>query len=255
MKKEKINPIQFIKETWGVSDQDLVEFLRRRVINTQPSPEDSRDHEHYDKEPKATSVNWNPWVGLIENQWDKPRCVAQGIEVMARVRTNRQRNVNYNQGSLMANYDAQGLYERCKQNDGLPDSPGTSPRIGMKMWHHHGLIEQSPDAGTVCRCHEYWRCKNRKQAYNDLLTIGPVAVCVKWYLSFFDSQGVLVPRTKGDQFVGYHQMCLTKRTDDDVRDGIAQGVNSHGWRWGINGHFILPDSQWPNLVVETWAAK
>ena len=248
-----MNLIQFIQDTWGVNDKDLIDFLKRVAINTKPSPDDPHDHAHYDKEAPAT-VDWNPYVGLIENQLTKPRCVAQGCEVIARVHTNRGRGVDYHKGTMMADFDAQALYDLCKQNDGAPTAAGTYPRIGMKILRQDGITEVQPYPGEVYRVKEYWRCKNREEALNDLLTIGPVTVCVKWYLSFSSGEGVLIPKPR-DRYVGLHQMCLTRRNEQDNKDEVTRGVNSHGPNFGMDGHFVLPDSQWDSLVTEVWCAK
>ena len=243
-----MNPLEFmIRQIFGWQ-------AKQKFIETFPSPPDPRDHEHYDKEPKLKSVNWDTRIGFIENQKDKPRCVMQGIEVLERKKTNTERGVDCMTGAMMADFDAQVAYEIAKKIDGIPHLAGTYPKTGMKVWHKYGLIELHPQPGQIHTCNEYWRCKNFKEALNDLYTIGPITVCVRWYESFFYGDGVLIPKSK-DVFTGLHQMALTRRTEKDDRDGCTAGINSYGSRWGKSGHFILPDKQWDNLVEECWCGQ
>ena len=238
----------------GVTDDDLIAFLKLRFANTIKSPTDPRDHDHEDKKTVLTTANWNPWVGFIENQQDKPRCVAQSIEVGARVKTNIARNVecfDSNSSQTMVDFDAQELYYLCKRYDGVPDLPGTFTRVGLKMLQKHGITENRPNENQVYQCRKYWKCKNQKEALNDLFTVGPINIVVKWYLSFAFGNGVLIPKTK-DRFVGLHAMTLTKRDSQDNEEGITRGINSHGPDWGFGGRFILPDTQWDTLVEEAW---
>lgn len=227
----------------------------RKHVPTIPSPQDNRDYTHYEKEPKVDGIDWNPRVGLIENQGNKPRCVGQGIEVKARVDTNRERGIDCyteNSGSRMADFEAEKFYRLVKMYDGYPGQAGTPPRAALKVLKKFGLIENRPQKGKVYTCDNYWRCDSFDEAMNDLFTIGPVLIVVKWYHSFFSSRdGVLIPK-QNDSFFGYHAMSLTRRMAQDAAEGITRGINSYGPFWGKGGHFILPDNQWDNLVIEAW---
>jgi hypothetical protein len=242
----------------GITDSDLLAFLKLRFANTIESPPDPRDHSHQDNESPPDTIDWNRWVGPIENQTNKPRCVCQSIEVAARVQTNQQRNTDCyspTSGQTMVDYDAQELYYLCKRHDGIPDVPGTHMRVGLKMYRKHGLTEIRPQANQRHHCRRYWRCRTHQEALNDLLSIGPVLITVRWFMSFSASKtGVLVPKAK-DSYVGLHALTLTKRDAQDNRDDVTRGINSFGTAWGHNGHFVLPDNQWDTLVRECWCTR
>jgi len=227
----------------GIVEDDVLGFLKRRYANVLVSEPDTRDHVHYDKDPKEHW--WDKYVGLIENQGNKPRCVMQSLEVGARVHTNRKRGIDCytpNSGVTMVNYDAQALFDTVAG----PTSQGMTLKAGLQGLKNLGLTEISPNSGDVYKCNEYWICRNRKEVLNDIATIGPVAIVVKWYLSFVFGDGVLIPK-KNDTFIGYHAMSLTD---------AEKGVNSHGIGWGKkDGWFTLPESQWDELVMESRCFK
>lgn len=232
----------------GATDDDLLVFLTHLYNTALPSPSDSNDFTHYDKEESGKTRSWDKYVGDIENQGLYPRCVGQSWEVFARVMTNKARGVDYTQGSKMVDYDAQAFYLACKKVDGIPNLPGTYPITGAKVMRSTGIVENRPQKGEKFTIDKYWRCKNVKETANDILTTAPVTLTIKIFPSFWTCKGVL-EKPVGESR-GLHNVCATKRGD-----GYIRFVNSHGYESGELGRFILPDELYRDYVTEAICGK
>lgn len=231
----------------NLTDDRSIEEVLRSFARSIPYVEDARDYTHDQRPTEKTGVDYSRWVGNIENQKTLPICVAQASEVIARVHTNRSRNTDDTIRVRMSDFDAQGLYNWIKANDGFPGVQGTIPRYGMKALHKEGIKELYPDRKHTFKLMKYWRCRDVKDVINALLTVGPVKACFKCHESMFYSNGVLETPKQDEPLYGYHDMAIT-----GYKEGVLSGVNSWGWTWGDYGHFKVSAEVYDTLVTESW---
>lgn len=219
------------------------------------SPRDKRDFVALHKPTERRIRDWRPWEGLVENQGSTQSCVSQGIEAMLHPPINILRDVDYRQGLKLVNLDAMAHYKDvCDTFYQGNQSKGSFPRDGMRRLKDKGILEISPQAGTVHKIKSYWRCNTLQEAENALITSGPVVAALKVYPSFYWCKGTVTPPGKIEPCVGYHQVCLVARIQKEEVWGFVIR-NSWGWDWGDIGYAFVSDEILEKLVVEYWTCE
>lgn len=206
-----------------------------------PSPPDERD---YVVRQIAPAVELPASVRLdyrftIRNQGECPTCVGKaGAEMLS----------TYKQKKLSALY----LYTKCKELDGMPDLPGTYPRVALKVLQKQGCC--SDKLLPYIRCEQTPAITSEMDENAENFKIGSYARCygltdIKQALA--NNQLVMAAILVGDNFMSYKADVVGKPTgnthgyhavilcgyDDEKR--AFRGVNSWGRWWGEDGYFWL----------------
>lgn len=217
-----------------------------------PSPADSRDFPPPSLTAKRQYVDYRRYNRIAETQTTND-CTMNGNEGLLQVPINKLRNVDIDNGSSLVDLDALRAYrELCalKYNGA---NRGAYPRDTMDYLLKTGMVEISPEAGTVHKIREYWRNKTIFDIHNSLLAAGPQTVSTEWMYSFADCKdngGLIVPKPR-DFRVGFHQTCIQgfiPKNGDDVY--VVR--NSHGLNFGDMGYFYIKPDDLNRILVESY---
>lgn len=148
------------------------------------------------------------------------------------------------------------IYTRCKQEDGIPNTQGTYPRVALKVVHNEGACPDSmlpysrlvdclsfpaitdamKAAADPYKAKAYARLYSideiKTALHNGKMVLGGLLVTDSFM--FYDGNGV-IPVPQG-RIYGGHAIVICGY--DDERKAL-RGLNSWGEGWGDNGFFWL----------------
>jgi len=247
-------------------------------VGMYPSPPDERDHVLTAVARDLPSkVNLTTYTPFIKDQLKCGTCVAKGTTGIMNANLNFKERLPENGLSTLY------LYTRCKQEDNLPNTQGTFPRVALKIAQNEGVCEERllpygdcmplPDLTQEMRenaaqykIKSYMRLYGLHQikaalAAGHLVAIGTIVTSENW----LEQDGWLTqPRGR---LMGQHMTYLDGYDDNltyDGHRGFLFGVNSWGTGWGMNGRFRMgyDYAQWessdlPNFPAlrEAWAVE
>lgn len=190
----------------------------------------------------------------LMNQGDTSECVAFGFTLVRKIH-------EILEGQSVPKFDPHALYQRCKQKDGIPNLPGTYPRVCCDILLHEGM----PVEGAYANCLDrllhprpsnfdlryrlggYWRVTKNDTDYiikQILLQFGPVDAASTWYDEWKEMYGAKIfpePKNPG----GGHNYVIGG-WDDSLGWLI---LNSWGPIWGVGGVAWMPFSMFRTVVL------
>ena len=211
-----------------------------------PSPPDPRDYplsKIAEPGPLPKAVRMDGFVVKVLNQGGCGSCVGKA--------TNGIVSAGHKQ-ALSSLY----IYTRCKQEDGIPTTEGTFPRVALKVVHQEGacpedvlpyaklqeclsfpaITQLMKDAAAPYKVKGYarlWSLGEIKQALaGGKMVLGGILVTDSF--AYWDGQGV-IPVPAG-HILGGHAIAICGY--DDERKAL-RGINSWGTGWGDKGFFWL----------------
>lgn len=213
-----------------------------------PSPTDPRDHSLSRYVPRlALMIDALPLVVrparryLVLDQGSTPRCV--GFSAALTRTVSEWQDVKR---TLL--FDADELYLRCKQLDGIPNEDGTYPRVAAEILLKEGMLVSKVTRGsgvtlgTRLKIAGYARLSTLEEIKASVLEYGSAWLGSVWSNSWFvpDSRGVL---PEPDSIVGGHAYTAIGYNDKKITP-VGRGAlliqNSWGREWGLTGKFWLP---------------
>ena len=187
----------------------------------------------------------------LMNQWDTSECVAFGFTLARKIH-------EILEGQPVPKFDPHSLYLRCKEKDGIPDIPGTYPRVCCDIMLHEGM----PVEGAYANCLDrmihprptnfdlryrlggYWRVT--KNDTDDvikqiILQMGPVDAASAWY----------------DEWQGLFRVFPKPIRPGGGHNYLIQGWNQDGWQvcnswgplWGTAGIAWMPFGMFREVVL------
>jgi hypothetical protein len=245
-----------------------------------PSPPDERDFIiRADPSVVIPPITNLPDPPFILDQLDSDQCVGA---TMAGIY-----NAYYNViGQLPpGGFSMSALYFRCKELDGIPNTPGTFPRIALSIAQKEGLIPTSMFPFRKEKPIGDWRTEEMKRealkyrikSYERLYTLDQIKQALAQGKYIFTASLVTKTNWEGTNggyigipegtWIGGHATLL-KGHNDSLKHlnytGHARGVNSWGEKWGDKGKFWMSYDfmrwQSPNFagmaaLQEMWAVE
>lgn len=274
---------------WRVIVDELIEKKSPYL----PSPPDPRDFNLYqigvDMEAAVPTKIFLPKPPFILDQLNFPICVGAALAGIYNSYYHKIGKLPDSNGFSMA-YG----YFRCKELDGIPDTPGTYPRVICKVAQQEGIVpervlplqpgmkkpvltEEMKKIAANYKIKSYARVdefgkpentiRNIKQALNNgkYILIGSIVTSDNWLSDDTVNTGYL-KMPKGS-ILGGHATFLYGADDTHVYGsytGYKEGVNSWGDSWGKDGRYFMPYDyvKWetkdlPGFVAfqEAWAIE
>ena len=157
-----------------------------------PSPPDKRDHalsayipqlEDVITSVPRSRIPYTPTLPLY-NQGESSMCVAFSSALMSTIDQRRDH-------ARTITYDAPELYDRCKEQDGIPNVDGTYPRIALKIKQARGIrIMESPrrptEVGDLDVIARYVALHSIDEVVAAIHLFGSAALGSVWYHEWFD---------------------------------------------------------------------
>lgn len=241
-----------------------------------PSVPDSSDHVLTAVARSLPSkVNLTQYTASIKDQLKCGTCVAKGTTNI--MNANLQFNKSMPENGLSSLY----LYTRCKQEDQMPDTEGTFPRVALHISKKEGVCEEKYLPYKKCdplpsltdemkenaqqyKIKAYTRLYGTHQikaalASGQMVAIGTIVSSDNWL-----EQNGWILEPKG-RLMGLHLTYLDGYDDNlqySGHQGFFFGVNSWGKDWGMNGRFRMSYdyAEWENVhgrnftaLTEAWA--
>jgi hypothetical protein len=218
-----------IKWGWEKDRPDARDFSAVKLVYTQlPTP-------------PSYFVNPNQ---PIYNQKSHPACVGFAS---AGVKTDEE----YIQHGQEYSFDGLDLYNQCKKVDGIPDTPGTYPRVALQILQQHG-IKQSVLPCKKAQPNSFWQIAAYYRIDSDstpefirqvIFQYGSILVGSLWYSNWMDVKDVFpVP----DTMSGGHAYKLCGWSESPAGWFVT---NSWGKLWGSNGVAIMPYDMFTQYVL------
>lgn len=178
----------------------MATLLEGRGLGRLPDPIDTRDYLAADRALRGapkTIPNLIDWsrrgrTGPILNQGQTPSCVAHGCGTIKTFLERKDHRRTY----LWAVHE---FYRRCKLRDGIPDAPGTYPRVALDLMLNEGI-------GRDRRDYDREAGKYRIASYQRLLTVGemeqalvlaPIVVGIDWASNWTGRTTGVLPEPTG----------------------------------------------------------
>jgi len=256
--------------------QKLMERAKRENWGMLPSPPDERDWPlSRIVAPVALprSVRLDHLVPRIKNQGQCGTCVGQAVSSAAEAGYKQKKKLPEEGLSALFNY------ARSKQEDGIPDTQGTYPRVALKVAQKEGTPPEAefpyslltdclklpniPEtvktiAGNykIKAYARLWTLEEIKQ----VLAAGKIVVAgILVTNSFLDWKGQGVIGAPEGYILGAHAVVFCGYDDDKK---AIRGVNSWGEEWGDKGFFWLNYDffSWESDIgmkgfLEAWAVE
>lgn len=240
-----------------------------------PSPPDKRDFAFAvfaGTQPLPPSFSRRDEMPGVRNQGKLGTCVGHAAWAIKEWQERQQGDVPG--GGLSPRY----IYQMAKQLDGIPSTPGTYPRVAMKVLQDYGVCPETvlpygelttdvnlprpPDSVTKAaepyRISVYAQVKGLDELKRAIVEQGPVLLAVAVTESFVNIVDV-IPRP-GGKLLGGHAVCAVGYDD---ASGAVLIMNSWGTSWGQGGFAWLPYAAWTDwwidrdigwpFVMEAWA--
>jgi len=217
------------------------------LLGAVPSPVDTRDY-------PLTAEVIGPPVGLPHEYLPNPvppvlqqiggSCVGFSTTTM------RMQQEQAEDGKWL-NLDAMWLYNRCKERDGIPNTPGTYVRVAMGVLRSSGQPVIGKGEADHHKIKAYYAIPAKtydiKQA---ILALGTIVVAGPWYESWFrplQAAGWILPTPT--KLAGGHAYSIVGWKD--THGFLVQ--NTWGRDWASTGRAYLP-YQYVNRLWEAWKA-
>lgn len=239
--------------------------MEKRPLGALPSPQDQRDYTVAMFMPVAESFPAEYLVDRppsIYDQGSTSMCVAFSLAALKEQHEYRERSIQtrYSPGFIYANrketdYQGEGMYARealarLVQDGVCPysDMPITSNYQSCRAW-----LEQKAavrEKAKPQRILSYVRAYNVADIKTMLMEMGPVALTIAVYPSFWQPPNGIVPELQpGESIQGYHAMVIVGWK---IVNGREYWVvhNSWGTSWGDRGRCYIPADY--KGVIECW---
>lgn len=154
------------------------------------------------------------------------------------------------------------IYAKCKQQDGIPDTEGTYPRVAMKVLHQSGVCKEgtfpysrmswpkmpaipaeADNEAAQYKIGAYARITMLDEVKQAIVKDGPVLGGIMVCENFMNpSPDGFISMPKG-RIMGGHAICVVGYNDDmtaNGRTGYLEVRNSWGETWGDGGYCYIP---------------
>lgn len=221
-----------------------------------PSPPDYRDYLYraiFKAEKIPRKHSRRPAMGPVRDQGKYGACVGFAA---AAVKDNQERI----QTSPLY------VYRKCKEQDGIPTTEGTYPRVAMSVLKSLGICPETlfpyekmawPTMPTISKAADDAAAGYKIGAYAKVLTLdevkqsvykdGPVLGGVLVCSSFVNTKDGFIPIPgaggAADYILGSHAICVVGYNDDLSHNGhvgYLEVKNSWGPDWGDGGYCYIP---------------
>jgi hypothetical protein len=188
----------------------------------------------------------------LMNQGNTSECVAFGFTLAEKIH-------ELIKGQPVPKFDPHALYLRCKEKDGIPNIPGTYPRVCCDIMLHEGMPVEGAYASCLDRFFNprppnfdlryrlggYWRIVKNDTDFiikQILMQFGPIDAASTWYEEW-DGLFKVFPEPK--RAGGGHNYVLGGW--DDSLGWLV--LNSWGPLWGTAGIAWMPYSMFREVVL------
>lgn len=235
------------------------------MFGYRPSPPDPRDYTLRSYAWPILPLSYTcPDFGRVPvlHQGSRPSCVGHACTSLKIWQECRER------GEPVI-WSREYLYSRCKERDGIPDVPGTYPRVAMDLLRELGicseelcpyqkqdraivLTEEMDQAAHPQRIATYARVLDVRAMQVALRAHGPVVIGIpvfaNWFTSNVETTGN-IPLPQGNEQGGHAVLVYGWET---FQDGLYfRFRNSWGELWGLGGNGML-SADYPNLFQDAW---
>lgn len=189
----------------------------------------------------------------LMNQWDTSECVPFGFTLAEKIH-------EMIKGLPVPKFDPHALYLRCKEKDGIPNLPGTYPRVCCDIMLHEGMPVEGAYASCLDRFFNprpanfdlryrlggYWRIT--KNDTDDIIKqiimqFGPIDAASTWYEEW---KGLFKIFPDPIHAGGGHNYII-QGWSDEYRSW--QVCNSWGPVWGTAGIAWMPYDMFRSVVL------
>lgn len=155
------------------------------------------------------------------------------------------------QSKQRVNFDGLWLYNECKKIDGIPDTPGTYPRVVMKILQEQGCrqkgslcFQKKPDSYWAIQAYYRMGPESTDEAIKQVLyQYGSIVAACLWFESWNNAKAVF-PEPRGNNAGGHAFRIIGW---DEIGWLVA---NSWGrLLWGVNGISTMPYKMFTKNVL------
>lgn len=244
-----------------------------------PDPRDFSFRVFAGKEPLPPTFSRKGEMPPVRNQGKLGTCVGHAVWAIKEWQERQQRDNP--EGGLSPRF----IYQMAKQKDGIPSTPGTYPRVALKVAQDYGDCPETvlpygeltsdvnlpPPPESAVKTAEpykistYVKLDTLDEVKRAIVEQGPVLLAVVVTQSFVDAKD-FIPKPSG-RYLGGHAIAACSY-DDGIKLGSYVGgvliMNSWGTSWAQGGFSWIPyaawaepwwidkDIGWP-FVMEAWA--
>lgn len=147
-------------------------------------------------------IDWEKRLGPVLDQGQEPECVSHGCGTVKTFLERRDHRRTYR-------FAVRELYRRCKLNDGIPNAPGTYPRVALDLMLREGIGRErkvyGEDAGRF-KIASYQRMRTVEEIERGL-RLAPCIIGIDWGANWHGRVVGVLPEATG--WAGGHLIVIS----------------------------------------------